>query len=111
MWGRGRARDAPGAPRVFPNLYLVERAAIRPKRPVMPGVRRTPGSFQKCDAPGRPDLPPFAGYFTAYKSYKLHWAGEVRLVAQVCRWACYEMGRMLASFSITKRVSSRLYFL
>ena len=28
-------------------------------------------------APGRPDLPPFAGYFTAYKSYKLHWAGEV----------------------------------
>ena len=41
---------APGAaaaavmPRVFPYLYLVERArAIRPKRPVMPGCDADPG--------------------------------------------------------------------
>ena len=46
MWGRGRARDNPVMPGVRPGyfhtyLYLVHRAAMRPKRPVMPRVRRT----------------------------------------------------------------------
>ena len=53
VWGRGRARDARGVPRIFPYLDLVERAAIRSKRPVMPRVRRTPGTRQKCEPPVR----------------------------------------------------------
>ena len=42
-------------------------------RPVVPGVRRTPGRLCGGDAPGRPDPPPRAGYRTPYTNYWKHY--------------------------------------
>ena len=54
--------NRPGIP--TPRAMMAAPRAM--PEPVMPGVRSTPGRLCGGDAPGEPDLPPCAGYFTPY---------------------------------------------